>query len=138
MLTPKHTRIYPKQGTRCCPNSITGSKLGNPYNFSQGFFILKGKRNPFFLRCATNLRQSGDRLLGQSALPTVLGQNNAFSLIRGQRGRLTAEAGRDGGVAGLALQRARGAGRGLVVRVVAVEGHQLPVGAVDGLGELQR
>lgn len=48
MLTPKHTRIYPKRGTSCCPNSVTSSKLGHPYLFSQGFFSLKGNRNPLF------------------------------------------------------------------------------------------
>lgn len=49
MLTPKHTRLYPKRGTSCRPNpGITGSELGHPYRFSQGFFSLKGNGNPLF------------------------------------------------------------------------------------------
>lgn len=58
MLTPKHTRIYPKRGTSCCPNSVTSSKLGHPYLFSQGFFSLKGNRNPLFFFVMCNKRKA--------------------------------------------------------------------------------
>jgi len=64
----------------------------------------------------------------------ILGQRSGFFAKQG----LTAEAGGDGGVAGLALQRPRGTGRGLVIRVIAIKGHQIPVAAVNRLRELQR